>query len=289
MSRRALRQLQARVDRAVRSDRALTARDRARAWRVPAPERAAFAGVERYCMFVGYPRSGHSLSGSLLDAHPDMVIAHELDALRLVAARVDRDRLFSLVLANDRAFTQRGRRWEGYAYEVPGQWQGRVRRLRVIGDKKAGMSTYRLGRRPELLASLQELVQVPVHLVHHVRNPFDNIATLSIRHGWPLGSAIELFFSLCATVSWCRAEIGAGRWIDVRHEDLVASPRPVLSGLCRFLGQEPDDGYLDACAAVLFDAPRRTRDQVRWTADDVARVRRGVERWDFLAGYDADT
>jgi hypothetical protein len=240
-------------------------------------------------MFVGYPRSGHSLSGSLLDAHPDMVIAHELDALRLVAARVDRDRLFSLILANDRAFTGRGRRWEGYTYEVPGQWQGRVRRLRIIGDKKAGMSAFRLGRRPELLTRLQQVVEVPVHLVHHVRNPFDNIATLSTRHGWPLGSTIELYFSLCATVGWCRSEVGSDQWIDVRHEDLVASPRPALGRLCRFLGQEPDDGYLDACAAMVFDSPRRTRDQVHWTAHDVARVQRGVERWDFLAGYDRDT
>ena len=38
--------------------------------------------VEAFCIFIGYPRSGHSLLGSLLDAHPEMVIAHELDVLR---------------------------------------------------------------------------------------------------------------------------------------------------------------------------------------------------------------
>jgi len=41
-------------------------------------------------MFVGYPRSGHSVIGSLLNAHPDMVVAHELNALRYVQAGFSR-------------------------------------------------------------------------------------------------------------------------------------------------------------------------------------------------------
>ena len=39
--------------------------------------------LETYCMFIGYPRSGHSLVGSLLDAHPQIILAHELNALEL--------------------------------------------------------------------------------------------------------------------------------------------------------------------------------------------------------------
>jgi len=45
---------------------------------------ALFDKVRTYVMFVGYPRSGHSLIGSLLDAHPNVVIAHEMDALQFV-------------------------------------------------------------------------------------------------------------------------------------------------------------------------------------------------------------
>ncbi len=39
--------------------------------------RKIFNGVETYCMFIGYPRSDHSIVGALLDAHPNIVIAHE--------------------------------------------------------------------------------------------------------------------------------------------------------------------------------------------------------------------
>ena len=35
------------------------------------------AGVEKFVLFVGYARSGHSIIGSFLDAHPSIVIAHE--------------------------------------------------------------------------------------------------------------------------------------------------------------------------------------------------------------------
>ena len=34
--------------------------------------------TETYCMFLGYQRSGHSLIGALLNAHPGTVIAHDL-------------------------------------------------------------------------------------------------------------------------------------------------------------------------------------------------------------------
>jgi hypothetical protein len=45
-----------------------------------------FSSVRTFVLFVGYPRSGHSLIGSIMDAHPNIIIAHEvLAALRHVA------------------------------------------------------------------------------------------------------------------------------------------------------------------------------------------------------------
>ncbi len=40
--------------------------------------------LHAFCMFIGYPKSGHSLVGSLLDAHPDMVIAKATNPLALL-------------------------------------------------------------------------------------------------------------------------------------------------------------------------------------------------------------
>ena len=33
--------------------------------------------LQAFCLFMGYTRSGHSLVGACLDAHPEAAIAHE--------------------------------------------------------------------------------------------------------------------------------------------------------------------------------------------------------------------
>ena len=38
--------------------------------------------VETFVMFIGYPRSSHSLVGAILDAHPEIIIPHEFNVLQ---------------------------------------------------------------------------------------------------------------------------------------------------------------------------------------------------------------
>jgi hypothetical protein len=248
-------------------------------------QRSRLQSVETFCAFIGYPRSGHSLLGSLLDAHPEVVIAHELDVLRLVAAGWPRAAIFARILAHDASFTASGRQWYGYDYRVPGQWQGRTSTLRVIGDKKGGGSTEQLAERPELLDRLRRTVAVPLRLVHVVRSPYDNITTMARRSGQSLEHAADRYFDLCATVARVKAEVGPDELLDVRHEALIAEPRTHLERACRFLGVEPGVGYLDDCAATVFSAPRRTRTDLTWEPALVARVASEAARYEFLAGY----
>src|SRR3989344_1389974 len=44
----------------------------------PVVETPDFSSVRTFILFVGYPRSGHSLIGSIMDAHPNIIIAHEV-------------------------------------------------------------------------------------------------------------------------------------------------------------------------------------------------------------------
>jgi len=135
--------------------------------------------VRSFCLFIGYPRSGHSLVGSLLDAHPDIAIAHEVNVLGLVAGNdLDRRTLFHTLLRRSEADATRtaGRRATGYSYAVPKGWQGQVRQLRVIGAKSGEKTSLRLGRDPGELNGLRRLVGAPVRLLHVTRNPFDCIA-----------------------------------------------------------------------------------------------------------------
>jgi len=236
-------------------------------------------------MFIGYPRSGHSLVGSIVGAHRNAVIAHELDALRYVQSRlVGRDLLYSMILRRDREFNAAGRIWTGYDYSVPGQSQTRSDELLVIGDKRGGRSTKRLREHPELLDRLEQLVGVDVRMVHVIRDPFDVIASMHRRGDQPLTMTIDRFFTLCGT----NAEIRARRpeaVIDVRLERLVKSPVEGIGRLVGFLGLDAPQGYLDRCAGVVFDAPKRTRDTIDWPDHLIADVELRMQEHDFLRGY----
>jgi hypothetical protein len=249
-------------------------------------------GMAAFVQFVGHPRSGHSLVGALLDAHRHVLVAHELDVLRYVEAGFDRDRLVALILRHQRARVAAGHTsGSGYSYAVPGRWQGRYERLEVVGDKKGGRSTRRLREQPGLLDDLAAAVRVPVKVIHVVRNPFDNIATMARRAPrLPLADHVESYFALAATVDAVAARLDPVDLHRVRHEDLVADVVGELAGLCRFLGVDPgaDPGYLDACAGIVDPAPHHSRDQIVWPAGMLDDIAERAAPHDWLAGYRYD-
>ena len=52
----------------------------------------------------------------------------------------------------------------------------------MIGDKKGGGTTRAFQWfGPQYMADIKDVFAVPVHFLHVVRNPFDNIATMAIR------------------------------------------------------------------------------------------------------------
>jgi hypothetical protein len=260
-------------------------------WRSRAAARGLdFSSVEALCLFAGYPRSGHSLVGSLLDAHPDAVIAHELHVLRYVKYGYSREQIFAMLLENAREHAAAGKEVTGYRYEVPGQWQGRHRRLRVIGDKRGGTTIRKLRARPWLMPRLRHKIGLPIRWVHVVRNPFDNIATIHRRsRDRSLEDALEHYFRMVEGVQWLKSRLeGDETLVDVRHEALLERPAETLEGLCHHLGLEPEPGYLRDAASIVWRRPHRSRDAVAWPAAVREEVEKRAARIPFLAGYAFD-
>jgi hypothetical protein len=253
--------------------------------------REAFRDLEAYCTFVGYPRSGHTLVGSLLDAHPDVLIAHELDALRLIRWRIPRAALNGLLVRRSEEFAAGGCKWMGYDYAVPGWWQGRYRRLRVIGDKRGATTSSRLGERPCLIQRLRSTVRVPLRFVRVVRNPYDNIARMYLvarERGRTLAEVTDNYRRLTHHGDAVRSLVSEHEWTEVRSEDLIDDPVSTLAALCMFLGVAPTPAYLEACAGVVFPTPNRTRDQVEWTPVAIERIQELIDSTPHLTGYRFD-
>lgn len=246
--------------------------------------RAAFSDVQCFVMFVGYPRSGHTIVGSLLNAHPNIVMGHRLRVLRYVAARFRREQLLAMVLLSDRRFEKLGRVGsKRYNYSVPGQWQGRHSKIRVIGDSNV-VNTF-VRRRPELLPQLAAIVGVPTRMIHVVRNPFDNISTMSMRNRLTLSEATERYFWLCDGIEPMRLATAHGDWFDLRHEDLLEDAAGWLRRLCEFVGVPADRSYLEACATIVYRRPHHSRHEVEWSSEMIERVQAKIEEYPFLKGY----
>ena len=84
-------------------------------------------------MFIGYPRSGHTLVRSLLDAHPNAIVANELDVISKWQQwnTADKNKYFlfnQLYLNSIKTATVQHR----YSYSVSGQWQGKYNRSILV-------------------------------------------------------------------------------------------------------------------------------------------------------------
>lgn len=253
--------------------------------------RPMFHNIHTYCMFIGHARSGHSIIGALLDAHPDIILADEVDALQYISAGFNRNQIYHLILARSlkqlkKGRTKRGRSGATYSYLVADQWQGRFNTLQVIGDSKAGKSTQRLAQSLELLASLQQIMgTVDVKLIHVIRNPFDNISTMVLRGGRTFENAIESYFSNCKTLDNIRKQSPTSAMFTIRYEDFITYPEKSLHDICCFLGVDASADYLKACASILYTSPPRSRHNVPWNNHLIKLVTHNLDEFDFLRGY----
>jgi hypothetical protein len=247
-----------------------------------------FTDLESFCFFIGYSRSGHTLIGTALNAHPEMVISHELDALSYVRHRFRRGQLFWSILQRDQHFGTMGRTWSGYNYDIPGQFQGNFERLRVIGDKRARSSALQIAAQPELLQRLRHEVGVPIKVLHVTRNPFDNIATEARRHEMSLSEATTWYEEISTAIERVRPLLGTSELLDVRYESFAADPKRTLSEICGFLDVEPAPAYLEACASIVWPSTNRSRDKIDWTADERRGVERLIDRFAILGSYTFD-
>ncbi len=246
--------------------------------------RPVFADLELFCAFVGYPRSGHSLVGSLLTAHPEAVIAHEYNALKHLSDGATRHQLLLGILDKDRAFLAAGRNQNGYNYRVPGQWQGRWRRLRVIGDKKGAATSSKLRREPDLLDSLRETVGLPLRLIHVARNPFDMMTTRALARGLSLEHAIASYLRHLPVVA-SSVERYRSCFLELRFEDFVAAPEAHLRQLAEHLTLPADPAWLESCRARIFPRAKKTRLKVRWTPAQIERVLAAIAPWPMFRDY----
>jgi len=244
-----------------------------------------FEELKTYVMFIGYPRSGSTLMGALLDAHPNAIVSREAHVLNLLAHGYRRDRIYNKIIKNSKKMADGQVKWNGYKYVVKDQYQGTYKdKLLVIGDKKAGKSVKLLWPHPELIDMLKEELKIPVKLIHVIRNPFDNITTIKTGNGGKIDYLINDYFKLAETIVGLRKKYKEDIF-EYHHEDFIDTPKLYLTKLCQFLGLKVYPGYLPSCKSIVFKSPHKTRNKIKWNDKNKKKVQKKINKIGFLKGY----
>lgn len=271
--------------------------------------------VEKFVLFVGYPRSGHSIVGSMMDAHPNMIIAHEYKLFyqlqKSPAKHSDRLHLYNLLFRNSAENAVSGWRskhnmQKGYTLGVDSQWQANFTRLKVIGDKSGAATAQEFEKDPEkfmkILEQLKRITRVPIRIIHVVRNPYDMISTRLLyedggkktklpateerKHCNDYGINYHTNRTFCIVQKvdsfLKRTNLKA---LDVHHADLIREPRKTISMVCRFLNLPCPEDYLDACEKKAYSEQPKTRLLVSWPEKLVEMVHQLSRPYSFLWRY----
>lgn len=240
-----------------------------------------FDNVSHFCMFIGHGRSGSSLVGALLNAHPNVVMSNELNVLDYLSDKLSRAQLFNLIYYTAQRQGRQGSKGGGsYTYAVPNQWQGKHTTLKIVGDRKAGATAIMLFRQPDLLTILQQVVGLTLKFVSVVRNPFDSLVT-SLKKTIRLPGESEQehlkrlvgnYFERVSAINNVCAELGSNSIHFVYHERLIADPYSSLKELCAFLDIEANKDYFADCASIIQPKASITRNHIHWPPELVEMV-----------------
>jgi len=235
-------------------------------------------------MFIGYPRSGHTIVGALLDAHPDVVLATGSKAAYLVESRYLPLQVYSILIDRSQFLAASGQSRGGYFYNVPGQWQGRYRNLKVIGDK-FGADGLLIGENDRLWSRLQGLAGGQLRFLHVVRNPYDIITSMRRRHNLTLEKKTKLFFAKVRQAAASIARVDPQNVLEIHHGSFIKDPKAELNRICAFLGVQTTTDYLNDCAAIVHKTPSQSRFSAPWTPELIAEVANRMKEFDFFDGY----
>ena len=272
-----------------------------------------FKPLETLCLPTGFTNSASQVLVGALTAHPNIAMSNQVDLMEswwhnlhtygesiawkmlLLDIRALEKKMDSDQIAN----VKRKHR----IYYIPEQYQGRSEKLTVIGDcslevnMKILMKKVYRGKEGECmgLATLQGSTEIPLKIILIVRNPYDWIGSKTVRSYWKkeqkeiMAIMVNRFIKTCERCKILLDHLSEDQVYIWHFEGHIADPRRKLSELCRFLGVETIESYLDACAGIFSENLNYNRNKIDWPEQHKERVSAAIEQYSFLSGYTWDS
>lgn len=159
----------------------------------------------KHCLFfIGFPRSGNSFLGQLINAHRQALVANEGRVFALLEQYPDRDLLFRYLLTLDTRFGNRNyrklARLGGDKHQHVDQnlffekgHQGKNDDLTLVGNSKAAGLTHYLFEHQDFLRNFASDYSLEFKLILMVRNPVSMIRSHHKRTGASLEEALHYY------------------------------------------------------------------------------------------------
>ena len=142
-----------------------------------------------------------------------------------------------------------------------------------------------------------------------IRNPFDNIATMTVylvggaekrrelvQRGGQMNNSeildyrIKAYFRNVHAVYRMQQDENVDIDLHQLHlVDLVRDPEGEMGKLCRHLGVQCYPWYLELCKEHIFSELSKTRDKVEWTPRQIAEVEREIAKIPWLHRYNYES
>lgn len=238
--------------------------------------------VKYFLMFMGYPRSGHTLAAAILNAHPNIVCSNQQYILQNINSKG-----LDSILNEIEAGTPRSQ-WNPNAYIEPCPKDS----ILVVGDKTGHRTIEHLLTNPGDLDEFKKVIPWPIKWIHVVRNPFDCLATWAKKNHDSrknptnteneFNIALEKFKVLNFTIQGLKQTEDV---LTVLHERVVVNKDKTLDEFSNFLEVEKTDAWRQAVVKTLWKKPRITRRNINWTPQMRAKVTKIIKQYHWLNGY----
>ena len=251
-----------------------------------------FDSLKYSCLFIGHPRSGHSLVGSIIDCHPNACISNEYNILLKYHQFWRRDNLFKDILRDSLEQAKEGRVAGGYDYRIPGLSQGNNSHLYVIGDKDGCKNTHHFLEDEKAFDKYSKYAGLPIRLIYVLRNPYDIVTT---KGGYKDGNKVSLTREGIIESMRVVAEEAATNQLIINqnrypihtiyHEDLIANTADELKKMFAFLELEIDQHFIDSIQHYLYKEANKSRHRFEWDDDLKERMKASILANDVFSRY----
>ena len=279
--------------------------------------------IKTFIFFLGHARSGHSIVGSILDAHPHVILAHEAKLFMVISADLsskkprysNKSMIFNALWNNSFHSSTFGLRTEeqnalrkGYTLAIDGLYQGTfVQPIQVIGDKSGGKTTALFLTNPlkweQVFFKLKSMLNIPIKVIHVIRNPYDNIATSLLYKSKGIKVSrvkqsnksykvdesilkhyIDKYFDFYQAIQNLKYKYNLNL-LEIHGKDLIENPKTTILSMCNFLGLSCSNNYLETCSSKLFKTESKTRYKVAWTKEMISDVQDSIVNFKSLERY----